>query len=95
MKTVKSIYEDSLDEVHETPLDIVASVTKDYSKSEFHPKYEQAGLWARGFIKQYIGILIMYGIFGAIYGFVYSTGGYPALIISISLTILYTLRQKR
>ena len=53
MKTVKSIYEDSLDEVHETPLDIVAPARSVY---EFEKKFKgQVAIQGGVFEAKYMG----------------------------------------
>ena len=56
------------------------------------PRYEWAGIWARRFIKNYFSALIIYGFWGLIFSFAYLFGGYPSLIISVSVSIIYSIR---
>lgn len=64
-------------------------------KEEWHAPYEWVGLKARAFIKQTLKVMIPYLVWGAIFSFVYWRGGYPSLIISISLAVLYSLNKKK
>lgn len=70
-----------------------ATVVNTEEKKEWHPKYEWAGKWARQFIKKYATIAITYSILGIILGWTYTTGGYPALIISSVVSIIYSIRM--
>jgi hypothetical protein len=78
---------DYADEVNKT------EVLDSKKKEEWHPRYERAGIWARQFIKQYIKILIVYGIWGFVLGLTFKYGGYAGLIISGTVAILYTIKN--
>jgi hypothetical protein len=64
--------------------------TKDTS---WHPKYEWVGKAARGYAKKAFITLIPYLIWGTIFGWVFTNGGMGALAITVSVSILYTIRQ--
>jgi hypothetical protein len=64
-------------------------------KKEWHPRYEWVGVKARKLAKQSFLALIPYLLWGAIFFWAFERGGYPAMSISIALSILYNLKQNK
>lgn len=64
-------------------------------KKEWHPKYEWVGIKARKLAKQSFLTLIPYLVWGAIFSYAFVRGGYASLIISIALSVLYTLKENQ
>jgi len=63
-------------------------------------KHDMEGLkdlraWAMKNMKQYVVLLITYGVWALLFSYAYMRGGYSALAISIAIAVLYRLDRGR